>query len=67
VITNEVDMQIGLLTRLPLGIEDSIWARECYDAARKTPPPFAVRNASIEKYGYTINAVWRKLDELYAQ
>lgn len=64
-ITDEVDMQLGLISKLPLEIEDSIWAEKCYEAAHRKKLPFAIRNASIEKCGYTIKAVWRKLDELY--
>ncbi len=65
VITQEVDMKLGLVKFVSLDSSDDCWANEIYSFRSKERPSFEQRNDHLTEMGYTISATWDKLTKLY--
>jgi len=64
-ITDEVDMNIGLITKVSLNSSNLEWAKICHKKLRNKKLTFEYRKEKMEKKGYTVNGVWRKLKKIY--
>lgn len=64
-ITKAIDMDLNLIEWCSLDENDIVWAKKCKNAVQKSKQEFDFRKRKIEKKGYSLSNVWKKLEDIY--
>lgn len=66
-ITDEVNMDLGLITKVDIVASDLIWAREIENSMLKEKQNYLIRKGKLTECGYSVESTWQKLERIYVK